>query len=176
MEEKKIKKATNSFTPRPSCDGQKDFQTEYIDRVPKQVVRKTGEGEDDYVLVDKIVEQRQNIDALIQAQVGEVGVYNLLDRVAKTGDDTLLPKPHDDSKGAIVDYTGYPSDLLEAQKMADAGANAFLSLPDDLKKGRSLEEFAKGITDEEAQAFIKSFIQARFGKKEKVEGEKDENK
>lgn len=168
-------KVTNAFTLRTSPEGQKGFDKEYIDFVPKQVVKKTGEGEDDFVLVTKHVEKKRNIDALINSQEKEVGIYNLLDRVAKTGDETLLPKPHDDKNGVLTDLTGYPKDLMEAHQVANAGADAYSKLPKELTKGRSLEEFAKTINDEEATAFIKALISSKYAKKQNGE-RKDENK
>lgn len=161
------------FIPREvKVKGQEHFDEYYITMRPKKVVKKTGEGEDDYVLVTKFVEEKQNIKELINSQSSEVGIYNLLDRVAKTGDESLLPKPHDDKNGVLTDITGYPEDLMEAHRIANAGADAFMTLPEELKKGRSLEEFAKNISDEEAAAFIKAFIAKRFAKKDDGKEEK----
>lgn len=171
MEEKKIV-ITNAFTPRKRVKKEKIWDQEYVSLVPKDVVKKIGEGEEDFTIITKFVERREDINKLINSQANEVGIYNLLDRIAKTGDDTLLPKPFDDKSGQVLDYTRFPEDLMDVHQQQDQAAIAFDSLPDELKKGRKFEDFAANVTDAEAIEFIKAFIQSRVPqKKEEKKGE-----
>ena len=170
--EEKNQVRVKGFQGRNHVIKEKHWDTCYIDLVPKDVVRKTGEGEEDFVIETKFVEQKRDIEKFINAQAGEVGVYNLLDRIAKTGDESLLPKAFDDKSGAILDYTKFPEDLADAYDQGNKAAYAYSTLPEELKKGRSFDEFAANVTDAEAIEFVKALIAANMP--QKVEEKKGE--
>ena len=57
----------------------------------KQVVKKVGDGEEDYVIEDKVVEvSRVNRQSYIAKDAPDVGVMNILAKVARSGDLSLL--------------------------------------------------------------------------------------
>lgn len=155
-----------------SFDGQKDFDKFYIDRVIKQVVKKTGDGEDDYILVEKIIESKRDIAKEIHSQSGDVGIDSYLKSFELTGES-----PIESFKGVsseIVDYTKMPDNLADAQLLASKTGDLFASLPKDIVGRMSYEEFIQSFTQEKFDAYIKSLTPPVDEKKveEKKDGEK----
>lgn len=134
---------------------QKEFDKYYIDYEIKQVVKKVGDGDEDFVIENKIIEHKRDIAQEINAQADQVGVYNLMKRVALTGDDSLLPPPLEKT-GVTSDYTGVPDNLLDADLMAKERIAQFNALPDELKKGRNFEEFMTTFTQDEFSIWLNS--------------------
>lgn len=163
----------NNFSKHPERKDvvlpKKEYDKYYYDMEVKKVVKKTGEGEEDYVLVDKFIISRRNIEELINAQRGEVGVYNLLDRIAKTGDESLFPAEW--KQEGIVDYTQMPKDLMEAVAVANNAENLYAQLPDELK-GSSVEETLANLTDDQIKAYIAS-VKAKYQTQNEKKGENE---
>lgn len=134
---------------------QKDFDEFYIDYEIKDIVKKVGDGEEDFVITQKIIEHKRDIVQEINSQADSVGVYNLIKRVALTGDESLYPEPMPKT-GVVSDYTNVPDNLLDADLMAKQRLNDFNNLPDSLKKGRSFEEFMTSFNQEEFNAWLSS--------------------
>lgn len=161
----------NNFTPRKKL--QLDpikYDEHYLNVTVKQVVKKTGEGEDDYVLVDKNIVEKVNIDKLINSQVSEVGVYNLLDKINITGDSSLMPKEW--NQEGVVDYTQMPGDLMEAVAVANTAGDIYKGLPDELK-GEDIEKTLANLTEDQIKAYIASLkgkYQTNNSQTEKKEG------
>ena len=134
---------------------QKDFDEFYIDYELKQVVKKVGDGEDEFIIEDKVIEHKRDIRQEINAQADQVGVYNLMKRVALTGDDSLMPEPMPKT-GVTSDYTNVPDNLLDADLLAKQRKAEFDALPDSIKKGRSFEQFVSSFTQDEFNVWLKS--------------------
>jgi hypothetical protein len=145
---------------------QDNFDEFYVDYEIKQVVKKVGDGEEDFIIEDKVIEHKRDIKQEINAQADDVGVYNLMKRVALTGDDSLMPEPMPKT-GVTSDYTNVPDNLLDADLMAKQRIAEFDSLPDALKKGRSFEEFMSSFTQDEFSAWLSSLAPV-----DKKEGDK----
>lgn len=158
--------AAGAFTPRPCPKGVKDFDKYYITYEVKKVLKKVGEGEDDYVLEDKIITHKDLIRSVIDAQADEVGVYNIIERAIRTGDASLLKSAQVHVSDEILDITGAPADLAEGLHMSEASQKAYASLDPALTKGRTLEQFILTITPDEFAAW-----QASLVKTEKKEGD-----
>ena len=145
----------------------KDFDEFYIDYEVKQVVKKVGDGEEDFIIEDKVIEHKRDIRQEINSQADQVGVYNLMKRIALTGDDSLMPEPMPKT-GVTSDFTGVPDNLLDADLLAKQRIEQFNALPDSLKKGRSFEEFMSTFNQEEFNVWLKSMMP----QEEKKEGDK----
>lgn len=135
----------------------KNFDEFYIDYEVKQVVKKVGDGEEDFIIEDKVIEHKRDIRQEINSQADQVGVYNLMKRIALTGDDSLMPEPMAKT-GITSDYTGVPDNLLDADLLAKKRIEQFNALPDSLKKGRSFEEFMNTFNQDEFNVWLKSMM------------------
>ena len=106
----------NAFIPKkhnPNLNTIK-WDEYYIDRVLKDKVVKTGEGEDDFTIVKVVVEDKRSIKETIDAQADEVGLENILKRYALTGDESILPQSVNANGGEVFDMTQLPQDLIDA--------------------------------------------------------------
>lgn len=144
----------------------RQFDTEYVTPRIKDVVQKTGEGEEDFVVVQKITYEKTPIAEVLARDHGTTSIQAVIDRFALTGDASVLPSamPKD---GVTNDVTGCPEDLLEADIMAKRAVAAFDSLPDDLKKGRSFGDFCATFTQDEYAIWLAAL--AGQNKTEKVD-------
>lgn len=145
---------------RQSAVGETNWDTDYIDYEIKQKVVKTGEGDYDFVVVDEVIEHKRSIDASIQAYANEVGVEAMLNRVALTGDESILETLKAGNEGRVDDFTNFPGDLMEYQHRMVSAEEVFNSLDPKLTQGRTFAEFCEGISKEELDAYILSIIKA----------------
>lgn len=132
-------------------EGQKDFDQDYLSIEIVDYVEKTGEGENDYVIKKKVVETREPIADVVARDADQVGVYNIIKQVIRTGDTSLLPA--DDGK-CHVDLVGAPETLMEVKAMGEDAAAKYAELDPALTKGRSLTEFIQNMSQEEFNSFI----------------------
>lgn len=150
----------------PACarsfEGRKDFDKYYIDREIKQVVKKTGEGEEDFIIVNKVIETKRDIDKYINAQASDVGIEAYLRNYEVTGE----PMPDVKVGEEVQDFTNMPGSLAEAALLGEKSRKLFDSLPSDLKGKMNYEEFMTSFTNEMFDAFIEKM-------KSKVEEKKD---
>lgn len=142
----------------------------YISRQLVDVAKKIGEGEEDFIIVKKVVETKQDIKEIIDSQADDVGLNNILKKFAITGDPGVLPENVTTSGTEVIDYSSMPQDLIEAGQYFDAKKKEFDSLPDDLKKGRSFTEFMSTFNQSEFDSYFNSLIEAT----KKVEATKKE--
>lgn len=144
--------ACGCWTPKKSPKGVGKFEKHYIQHEIKKVVKKVGEGEDDFVLVDKIIEHKDSIKGTIDSHASEVGVYQLIERALRTGDNSLLTGAGVKLTDEFVDLTKIPEDAAEVLHFAQASIAAYNSLPESIRKGRSYEEFLSSTTTAEDYA------------------------
>lgn len=130
--------------------------------IHKQVIVKTGEGEDDWVIEEKaVLVDSINIDKEIQARAVGTDLKSLLKQVLRTGDDSCL-HVHPEQKG-LVDLTQYPTDSIQAHNAIIAGQAALDSLPQDLKD-KGLDSVVNMTADE-----IKAYVDALVAEKLKAQ-------
>lgn len=157
----------------PSCvkcfEGVKNFDKYYIDRVVKQVVRKVGEGEDDYIIEDKVIETKRDIAKEINAQIGEAGIDAYLKEYEMAGVDPM--ESFASVSKEVYDFSEMPDNLADAALLGDRAKEAYASLPSELKKGLSYEKFITTFTQEKLDEYIKSLLPPVEEPKEKKEGE-----
>lgn len=149
---------------------EKVWDQDYITYELKDYVVKSGEGDEDFVVKTKVIEHRDNIAEVIAKDADSVGVANLIERVLRTGDESLLPPPLG-NEGRLDDGTLAPDNLLDAVNMAEEAYKTYESLPEELRKGRDLEQFANSFT---AQEFI-DFLTAQQKKVEPQEKKDGDN-
>lgn len=132
---------------------------------------------EDFVVI-KVIKETSRVSAndYVQSFKDDVGIENILKRVALTGDISLLNQRSRevgsvDENGyeVLQDYTGVPGDVFEAAKIVKSGRDVFASLPADLVKGRSFTEFVETATDDEIQAYMVACYEAS---KKASEGDK----
>lgn len=163
---KEVIKRFNPFRPfKHAIPGQDNFDTEYVDIELKDVVKKTGEGEDDFVIITKEILHRTPIDEVVSRDSGTCSIRAIMDQVLRTGDTSLIPvgMPKD---GVINDVTGVPDNLLDLDNLNKEMAAKFEALPDELKKGRSFAEFCELINQDEFMQFIASIAPKKEAKKD----------
>lgn len=129
---------------------------------------KTGEGEEDYVLQKKVVPySKENRKEVIESYRNDVGILNILKKVALTGDNTLLDQRHN----AIgIDCTNLPANYMEAFEALENGLVSFKDLPDDIKNKMSVDEFVKNYKQEDFDAYIQAKVNAAIEAQKKIEG------
>lgn len=172
MENKKIKRI-NPFQPvAEAYPGQKDFDEYYEDIKIIDSVKKVGDGEDDYIIVKKVVKSKRKIQDVIDADKDSVGVENIIKQVLRTGDTSLLPV---DTGNCNVDLVGVPENLMELKQTAVDAEKAFKELPPELTDGLDMASFVNNMSQEKFDAFIKAMKDraavGAAGKEEKDNGQ-----
>lgn len=151
-------KEIGEITFGPGCkrsfEGQKDFDKYYIDRVVKQVVKKTGDGEDDFILLDKVIENKRDIAKEIHAQAGDAGIDAYIRQYEIMGESIPDVSVSED----IQDFTGMPSTLADAVLLGENSRKLFSSLPKELVGKMNYEEFIANFTQEKFDAYMSSLV------------------
>lgn len=145
-----------------SFEGQKDFDKYYIDREIKQVVKKTGEGEEDFIVIDKVVEHKRDIEQYINSQAADVGIEAYMRQYEMTGESIPDVVVGDD----IQDFTEMPESLAEAVLLGEKSRKLFDSLPSELKGKMDYNEFMTSFTNEMFDKFIEKITPKVEEKKE----------
>lgn len=162
----------NCFAPIPDeCLGPQLKPIVYDDKkidwalVPYTVA--VGGNEENLVLQYKPVKKGEcDLKEYIASFADEVGIQNILKKLAISGDRTLLNQTGrealcpDGGLEPVQDYTTVPKSKTEAFNAVVNGVAAFDNLPDDLKGKMSMEQFAQLVGQEELDAYIKARIEA----------------
>ena len=162
----------NAFRPKkhnPNLNTIK-WDEYYIDRVLKDKVVKTGDGDDDFTIVKVVVEDKRSIKETIEAQADDVGLENILKRYALTGDESILPQSVNANGGDLVDMTQLPQDLIEADNFYKQQKAMFDSLPEEVTKGRSFTEFMTNFNQAEFNAYVAALAAAQAAQNKPKEG------
>lgn len=170
---KKVVTAFGSLVDKP-----KHTQTDYtkdddiVGYCEQEYVVKTGEGDTDFVKKVRVVEfERKNRQEYIESFADDVGVLNVLKKVAVSGDESLIKQRPDPS---YVDLTNFPTTKEDMFDTVKKGVDAFDKLPDDIKKKMSMEQFVNSFGQEQFDALIKEKVDAVLAAQkaqEKKEGE-----
>lgn len=137
----------------------------------KEVVKKVGEGEDDFV-VEKVLTEydRTPREDYINSFANDVGVKNMIRKAIANGQD---PSICFRAKGGYVDLTKAPGSMTELEQSLQSADKAYESLPADMKKAHSKSEAHK-ITREEIEAYVSKAVAAHFASKSsEVKGDKE---
>lgn len=162
--EKKINSNFGCF--KEPYEGQKDFDQVYKSIKIIDVVKKTGKGDDDYVLEKKVIVDETPIKDVIDADADSVGVENIIKQILRTGDASLLPVDKGDCN---VDLVGVPTSLMEIKQMGIEAEKAFSSLPKELTGDLDMVSFVNSMSQEKFDAFVKAMSDRAASKVEKKE-------
>lgn len=164
-----VKQVKSPFNSRiAKVNGTKNFDKNYISYDVKKVVKKIGDNEDDYILENKIITKKDSVYELINSQAAEVGVYNILKKVAMTGDETIFDEYKAPSGETITDISKVPENVADMFNNASVMMQAFATLPVDLVKGRNFSQFCETITQAEFDAWYKQIVDIKKNEKEEV--------
>lgn len=130
-----------------------EYETEYKSIKIVDVVKKIGEGENDFIIEKKVIEDFTPIQDVIDADKESVGVENIIKQVMRTGDSTLFPMDKGDCN---VDLVGAPENLMEVKQLGIDAEAAFNKLPEGLVNGMDMKSFVNSMTQEQFDAFIKA--------------------
>lgn len=161
MADKKVHR--NIFQCSISDEHVNNWDTEYVSISIVDKAVRTGDGDDDFIIQKVVVEDRQPIDEVVQADAESVGVYNIIKQVMRSGDTSLLPA--DDGK-CQVDLVGAPENLMELKQMGVDAEKAFNGLPKELTKELDMASFVNSLTQEQFDAFVKGIADRAAGKVE----------
>lgn len=160
----KQKKNSPFIAQHAPYEGQKDFDEFYKEIKIVDVVKKTGEGENDFIIEKKVIEDFKPIKDVVEADRDSVGVENIIKQVLRTGDTSLLPV--DKGNGELVDLVDAPESLMELKQMGVAAEKAFKSLPEEIVKGLDMASFVNSMNQEQFDAFMKAVVDRASVKKE----------
>lgn len=165
-----------SFDPCVARRQTKEFYTtkagkddnDIVEYEVHQVVKKVGEGEEDYVLEDKVVEvSRVNRQAWIAKDASDVGILNIIEKVRRSGDVTLFNQTHGVIPDGLQDYTNIPDNAGDLIAGLKSGADSFGALK-AIFGDISFEKLATMSTDEMNQ-YLAAYVQANTPAAEKGE-------
>lgn len=126
--------------------------------IHKEVIKKIGEGEDDWVVVEKpVLVDEVNIDKTVHELAKGTDLKSLIKEVLRTGDETILHKT--EVQAGYVDATVYPKDTIEAlnlmrdasKKAKDVGLDALTKEAIDKYVEKLLEEKTKNVEKVDVQ-------------------------
>lgn len=159
----------NCFCPipekdRPVVDKPREFETirEIWNLVPKGTKIIDVDGVEQDVIEYVPVKVRDvNIAEYIASFSDEVGIQNILRKVALTGDKSYLNQTGrhalptgEDGLEPIQDYSNVPLSKTEAFNAVAAGVRAYDALPAEIKEKMSFAQFAESFGQEQFDAYI----------------------
>jgi len=131
------------------------FDKYYIDYNIKFVPKLLEGTDDDYILEMKVIESVRDIVEVINSQADDVGLKAMLERFEKTGDPSVLPSGVN-ATDQILDLTQIPQDGAEYFEYIHGLVDKFKSLPEDLRKDMTLDEFVKNVSQQQVDAYLES--------------------
>lgn len=172
MSEKIKKLPQNPFISYEEVPQEKGFDKYYVDYEIRNKVKKTGEGDEDYVIEPVIIEHKRLIEEVVNAEVSDVGVEAYLRRLAVSGESLPDVAYSDISKAPVVDTTKFPETTGDFVKMTNSARERFSKLPRELTQGMSYEEFVNA----DMSKLISSYLNKIKSRTEKVGDEKKGDK
>lgn len=131
----------------------------------RQKVKKVGEGEYDFILEDEVYEvSRVNRQAWIAKDAEDVGVLNILEKVRRSGDMSLLNQTGSVIPEGLQDYTNVPSSIGEALQSIKTGSNSFESLK-NIFGDVTFEQLAN-MSEDQIAAAVQEYVASKQPKVE----------
>ena len=131
-----------------------------------------GDPENVVIKFKPVVKNEYDLQAYIESFADEVGIQNILKKLAISGDKSILnqtgrePLCPDGGLEPIQDYSNVPKSKAEAFNAVVAGVQAFDELPEDIKGKMSLTQFVQLFGQEEFDNYIKGLMAANAPKEE----------
>lgn len=128
------------------------YEKDIVEYQIVQKVKKTGEGEQDFIVYNDYVEtSRVNRKEFLNTQGKDHNIYGIIDKVVATGDVSLL---HKTNEGVYGDFTTVLDDRGNAiEKLNSAKEEALKNIPSDLIGDQTLEQFVKNVTEEAVKSY-----------------------
>ena len=137
-----------------------------IDTYLKEVVVKTGEGNDEF-FVDKVLSEcgKKDRQKFLDAQAEDVGVLNIIRKAALSGEDVTDGRFGMKQQG-FVDLDQMPQTLEATINLAQEKERIWKNLDPELKQNLSFEAFCQSINDEKLTEYVKAKINKNVVKTE----------
>lgn len=149
----------------------KNITTVYQETEMKKDVKVVDKDKDVYEIVDKeVIVNEYDTEKLTKSFAGQTGLEAVMKRVAITGDVSLLGSGLTPEPTPVVDATKVPTSIGEVKTLADKVDSLAGSIPPELLKGRSVEDFLRDITVEQIKEYVDSFIQKQIDATKTKEG------
>lgn len=159
--------------PPKSYESQK-YSTIFQEVEMKKDVKVIDKENDVYEIVDKqVVINEFDTQKLTESYQGQTGLEAVMKRVAITGDVSLLGSGLTAEETPVLDATKIPNSIGEVKKLADKVDALAGSIPPELLKGRSVEDFLRDITAEQVKEYVDSYIQKQIAVTKPKEGGAD---
>lgn len=115
--------------------------------------------------------QEIDIQKYIDSFADEVGIQNILKKVAMTGDKSYLNQTGreplvESGQEPVQDYTGVPESKTAAFNAVAEGVRAYDALPAEIKGKMSFAQFAEGFGQADFDAYINKVKEAYTPKEE----------
>lgn len=150
------RRATKEFYTTPKGKDDDDI----VEYEVRQVVKKVGDGEEDFVIEDKVVEvSRVNRQAWIAKDAADVGILNIIEKVRRSGDVTLFNQLHGVIPEGVQDYTNIPDNIGDAINVLKTGGDSFAALK-AIFGDVSFETLAN-MTQEELNQYLANYMSAQ---------------
>ena len=115
----------------------------------------------DVITYVPVKERDVPIKEYIESFADDVGIQNILKKVAMTGDKSYLNQTgrssldvDEDGREPIQDYTDAPMSKTEAFNAVAAGVRAYDALPEEIKGQMSFAQFAEGFGQKQYEQYI----------------------
>lgn len=155
----------------PKSYESKKYSTIFQEVEMKKDVNVIDKQNDVYEIVEKsVVVNEYDTEELTKSFAGQTGLEAVMKRVAITGDVSLLGSALTPTETPIVDATIVPNSIGEVKALADKVDALAGSIPAELLKGRSVEDFLRDITAEQVKEYVDSYIQQQIAATKTKEG------
>lgn len=155
--------------PTQPIPDQEDIVT-YVRKNKVKKVGNTGNTEEDYVVEEVVVEDsRVNRQAFIDKDASDVGVLNILEKVRRSGDATILNQTGSIIPEGLQDYTDVPHNVQGVLDAMQKGANSFEGLK-AIFGDTSFDALANMSADDIA-AKLNAYVIANMAQQKKGEAE-----
>lgn len=133
----------------------------------KKKVTKVGDGEDDYIVEEVVKEvSRVNRQAFIAKDASDVGVLNILEKVTRSGDFSLLNQTGSEISSELQDYSNVPGNVGEALNAIKSGSASFEALK-EIFGDISFDTLASMSTEQLTEVF-NNYIASHSGASEQA--------
>lgn len=139
---------------------------EYYD---KEIVKKIGEGEDEFVIEKKATEfNRMNRDDFIKSHASEVGVKNQIAKAIREGESpsVVLTEKFKSPQKGFVDEIKVEDALANPDELAKKVQSSLKRLPKDLRDKKSAREISE-MSDIDIKKYVDDAVSQYFKAREK---------
>lgn len=157
---------TNNILNNPFCGrtdgvtwkGNNYAEKNYANCTIAKKVNKLSKDDDSVFDVVEVIEINDIVDRqdYINQYKDDVGILNVLKKVARSGDTSLINQING---GTGIDLTDMPEDFLQAKALYDQALIAYDQLPAEIKSGLTAEQFIN-IAAEKLDGNIKDYVQS----------------